>query len=462
MSLLLEALKKAEKAKEEAQRRAKGEPAVASAPLQLQEDAPRAEPRADAKTVLTRAELPDISAPLEILSDDFGSRGRSGAAEAKGPFAGARAAQVRPQASAGEPGDAPAREAAQQTERSAARKVFEAKFKEPDPRLAFFVTLGALGVFALGIVGYFWYQLRPPASLVNLRPAQTAPRDPIASAPVVAIPPTPAASAALPSSSTIPGLPATSPAAATVRPPSSATPAIPRTAPPPRFADPAPLAAASERPQPSLRASASAAARDPQPAPGRPAPQVHPKVQAAYAAYVAGDIDTARADYMDALREDPASRDALLGLAAVDVRSGRFEAAEATYLKLLRADPRDPHAQAAIIALRGARQDPLVTESRLKNLLAADPGAHVLNFALGNQLAQQGRWSEAQQEYFKAFASEPDNADFAYNLAVSLDHLRQPKLALEYYQRALALLAKRGASFDAAAARERVAQLGGK
>ena len=49
---------------------------------------------------------------------------------------------------------------------------------------------------------------------------------------------------------------------------------------------------------------------------------------------------------------------------------------------------------------------------------------------LGNQLAQQGRWSEAQQEYFKAFASEPDNADFAYNLAVSLDHLRQPKLAL--------------------------------
>src|SRR3954462_1426932 len=193
MSLLLEALKKAEKAKEEAQRRAKGEPAVASAPLQLQEDAARAEPRADGKPVLTRAELPDISAPLEILTDDFGSRGRGGAAEAKGPFAGARAAQVRPQASAGEPGDAPARDA-QQTERSAARKVFEAKFKEPDPRLAFFVTLGTLGVFALGIVGYFWYQLRPPASLVPLGPAKTAPGPPIPSAPVVAFPPPPAAS----------------------------------------------------------------------------------------------------------------------------------------------------------------------------------------------------------------------------------------------------------------------------
>ena len=31
-------------------------------------------------------------------------------------------------------------------------------------------------------------------------------------------------------------------------------------------------------------------------------------------------------------------------------------------------------------------------------MLAADPEANVLNFTLGNQLAQQGRWAEAQQE----------------------------------------------------------------
>ena len=97
--------------------------------------------------------------------------------------------------------------------------------------------------------------------------------------------------------------------------------------------------------------------------------------------------------------------------------------------------------------------------NRVKSLLAADPSSHVLNFTLGNQLAQQGRWAEAQQEYFKAFAAEPDNADFAYNLAVSLDHLRQPRLALEYYRHALALAKTRGASFDAAAAQARVAQL---
>jgi tetratricopeptide (TPR) repeat protein len=83
----------------------------------------------------------------------------------------------------------------------------------------------------------------------------------------------------------------------------------------------------------------------------------------------------------------------------------------------------------------------------------------VLNFALGNQLAQQRRWAEAQQEYFKAYSAEPDNADFAYNVAVSLDHLRQTRQALDYYQRAIALAEKRGASFDLGAARSRAAQL---
>src|SRR5882672_2864675 len=108
-----------------------------------------------------------------------------------------------------------------------------------------------------------------------------------------------------------------------------------------------------------------------------------------------------------------------------------------------------------LIALRGGRMDPIAAESRLKTMLAAEPSAHALNFALGSQLAQQGRWAEAQAEFFKAFTAEPDNADFAYNLAVSLDHLRQGKLALEYYQRALALAEKRGASFELAAARSR-------
>ena len=92
-------------------------------------------------------------------------------------------------------------------------------------------------------------------------------------------------------------------------------------------------------------------------------------------------------------------------------------------------------------------------------MIANQPEAAHLHFSLGNQYAQQSRWTEAQGAYFKAYSVDPENADYAFNLAVSLDHLRQRKLALEFYQRALALVDKRAASFPPAQARLRVQEL---
>lgn len=432
MSLLLEALKKAERAKEEAQRRAQGEsPQAAVAPPAEPQPQPPQPEAADATAVRTREHLPDISQPLEILGEE---------PKPKRAEPALALAEEKPRA---EPRAQPRPESASQFqagERAAARKVFEAKFREPNPRLPFFIALGALGVFALGTVVYFWIQLRPPAPLVNANPPRPAGEAQVAATPAVA--PRPAAAPA--AQPVIPGLP-------------SAAPAVPASP-----VKPAPQVAETPvlKPQPRVVGPAAPMPTESEISRSRPAPQVHPSVGAAYAAYLAGDLATARNEYQQALREEPANRDALLGLAALDVRAGRFELAEAAYLRLLQADPRDAHAQAALIALRAGRVDPVAAESRVKSMLADNPGAHVLNFTLGNQLAQQGRWAEAQQEYFRAFAAEPDNPDFAYNLAVSLDHLRRPKLALEYYRRALALARARGASFDAAAAEARAAQLG--
>jgi tetratricopeptide (TPR) repeat protein len=447
MSLLLEALKKAEKAKEEAQRKTRGDapaPAPVAAPTELRiegDPAPAPAPVA-AEPVLTRDQLPDIRQPLEI--------------EQEAP----QAAPARPAPEKPRPQPRAEPQAAErETQRTAARKVFEAKFKEPNPRLPFFITMGALGVFAVGTVIYFWIQLRPAPALVNTNPQRRADEVQVAAADIRPTTPAPAAAAAQSSPSAIPGLPASAPApkpAPVAKPAPQATPVTQPQA--PQAAQP--IARAPERPvlKPVPRPPTAPQAL-PEVTAARGGPQVHPKVSAAYAAYTAGDLASARSDYEQALRDEPANRDALLGLAAVDVRSGRYEAAEATYLRLLLADPRDAHAQAALIALRGGRGDPVAAESRVKSMLADNPGAHVLNFTLGNQLAQQGRWAEAQAEYFKAFSAEPENADFAYNLAVALDHLRQPKVALEYYRRALALAKARGAGFDLAAAQARAAQL---
>ena len=191
----------------------------------------------------------------------------------------------------------------------------------------------------------------------------------------------------------------------------------------------------------------------------RNGPQIHPQVASGYLAYQAGDLPKARAEYQQVLREEPANRDALLGLAAVEMRGQRYDLSDSLYQRVLQINPRDAHAQAGMVALRGQQLDPVQVESRVKSLIAADRNSSVLQFTLGNQYAQQGRWAEAQQAYFKAFATDPDNADFAFNLAVSLDQLHQQTLALEYYRKALVLAEKRSASFPPESARTRVQQL---
>ncbi len=442
MSLLLEALKKAEKAKEEAQKRARGDSGGAPGELRLEGEVA---PAADNTRVVTRPELPDISQPLEIISDDLAAREPATPGEKASPEHSAAPQSAPPPRPQAPPREADPRSA----DRAAARKVFEAKFREPNPRMPFYIAMGVLGVFAVGTVGYFWYQLRTPYALVNANPPRPAAEAVVAAAETTA-PIKPAGAPA--GQGPIPGLPGSAalPSATPARAPAAAS------SPTEALAVPKPAA------RPLLSAPSARLIPDsPTVAPERrAAPQVHPKVESGYAAYLAGDLATARADYQEVLREEPANRDALLGLAAIDVRTGRYEPAEAIYLRLLQSDPRDAHAHAALIELRAGRMNPLAAESRVKSLLANDPSADVLYFTLGNQLALQGRWAEAQQHYFKAFAADPDNADFAYNLAVSLDHLRQSGLALEYYRRALALAEKRGASFELAAARSRAQQLG--
>jgi len=186
--------------------------------------------------------------------------------------------------------------------------------------------------------------------------------------------------------------------------------------------------------------------------------QSDPILESAYQAFNAGDLARARENYQQVLRTNPDSRDALLGLAAVATQAKRYDAAESFYTRLLELDPRDAYAQAGLIGLRG-QVDPLAAESRLKNMIAAQPDASFLHFTLGNQYAAQGRWAEAQQAYFQAYTSDPEHPDFAYNLAISLDRMHQTKPALEYYRRALALAQGRPVSFDRAQVSNRVSQL---
>jgi tetratricopeptide (TPR) repeat protein len=156
----------------------------------------------------------------------------------------------------------------------------------------------------------------------------------------------------------------------------------------------------------------------------------------AHTAYQAGQLDEAQRLYAEAAAENR-STDALLGLAAIAIAQNREQDAVQHYREIIEREPRNATAQAALLDLTGST-DSLASESRLKTLIDRDPNPHLYQ-TLGNLYAEQQRWPEAQTAYFEAFRGAPDNADYAFNLAVSLDMLQQRAAALTYYEKALAL-----------------------
>ena len=180
-------------------------------------------------------------------------------------------------------------------------------------------------------------------------------------------------------------------------------------------------------------------------------------LERAYEAFRTGDLESAAEAYRAVARREPGNRDALLGLAAVATRAGRRGEAAGHYARVLASHPADAVARAALIAIE--EPDPVRGESRLKALLWSEPEAAHLHFDLGNAYAAQSRWPEAQQSYFDAYRFDRGNADYAHNLAVSLDHLSRHESALDFYREALALARSRPASFATAAVLARIRAL---
>ncbi|MEM7564868.1 MAG: tetratricopeptide repeat protein [Pseudomonadota bacterium] len=155
----------------------------------------------------------------------------------------------------------------------------------------------------------------------------------------------------------------------------------------------------------------------------------------AYAAYQSGNDAEALAKYNEVLELDPGNRNALLARAAINVQNNNSSAAIEDYQALLLANPQDSLAMTSLITV--ANYSPEETESQLKLMIRDEPQSPYLNFALANSYGAQGRWQEAQGYYFTALENNPDDPNYAYNLAVSLEHIAKPKVAMSYYQRAL-------------------------
>ncbi len=182
------------------------------------------------------------------------------------------------------------------------------------------------------------------------------------------------------------------------------------------------------------------------------------QIDIAYQSFMRNDFVSARQEYQKVLQSDATNRDALLGLAAIAVKNYNSEEAGGYYKRLLALDPKDAMAQAGMIGLTGG-VNPIESESRIKSFLSQQPNADYLHFALGNIYLIQSRWPEAQQAFFHAYQLNPANPDYAFNLAVSLDHLNQYRLASDFYRKALDLSFGRPANFDRESLEDRLQTL---
>ena len=401
MSLLMDALKRAETSKQEAARAAAGHeaPPMAVGDMSL-------EPLVASSTGGTT--LPELAAHIEALDADL-----------------AATPPLRRPPPAPQPRTAPSAPEIEDINLAAARNAFAAKQQEPPSRRPMWLALGTLGVAMVGIGAYVLYQTQSlgSGSLTSPAggPATVAQRHVPPVAPLPALPLNPPAAPS--------NLAQISPSTAAA-PPTASRPALSS-----RAESAATLAPGEGRSAaPAIRLTRS-----------RPEPDAN--VEAGYASLQGNQFDTARRDYERALKADPNNVDALLALAAIAQRQGRSADADGYRQRAVDADPRDPAAQAASLG-SSAGGDPLANESRLKTLLASQPESGPLNFALGNLYSRQNRWSEAQQVYFNAVAADADNPDYLFNLAVSLDHLRQPKLAAQHYRLALDAAQRRPVAFD--------------
>lgn len=325
-----------------------------------------------------------------------------------------------------------------------------------------YVLGGAAVLFMLLYGAYVYLQIAHPTLLQRTPPRAQAPATPPGG--TVNATAMPRVDATVPPSTELPaskslmaeraGMPATSATADASREtagnvPPRITPAGTLRAPAPALASPVPQATAKTL-LPQARVAVSRGDNN--------VARVNPLVGAAYTALETGQWDHAQQLYERVLRAEPANIDARLGLAALAQRDNRSDDAQRHFAAILEVDPRNAHAQAGLIGLMGGA-DPQAAESRLKQLLAREPSPQ-LYFSLGNLYAEQGRWPQAQQAYFQAHHLEGHNPEYAYNLAVGLEHLGQQKLALNFYRKAVQLAANRGgANFDAARTQQRIAKL---
>jgi tetratricopeptide (TPR) repeat protein len=461
MSLLIDALKRAERAKN-------GQPEPALATQSTTERAVESASGAQDWTVDGIGAEPMIGDAV-LESHDVSARAEPQFANPIAGIALREPAYVPPMPASKIFASAKAAEAKSATEREAAQTLFDAKRPTSRSRAGMFALFGIAALLLAGGGFYVWYSLAfPPTPAFSPLPSRVATTAPVPVSPVSAQPVVPPAASVVEAA----GMMSPTPPEPTAAISSVPTPRAEDARQKPKksrrnFAETTPPAdeqssdeVVQREIEQARRAQSTRRSKNVGNAVNVGKGQqtgFDADIALAYNSLLSGDRAEAKRLYTIAAERDPFNTDALLGLATIAGNQGDLNGAERYYRRALEVDPQNASALAGLASLRQLGGP---SESQLKFELARSPDSAPLRFALGNQMANEGRWDEAQQAYFDAVSLDTRNADYAYNLAVSLDQLNQAKQAAIYYRKALELSKVHGAKFRAADISARLAELG--
>jgi Flp pilus assembly protein TadD len=181
---------------------------------------------------------------------------------------------------------------------------------------------------------------------------------------------------------------------------------------------------------------------------------VDPEVMRGYKALQLNQFSQAREAYSLVLGRNPTQRDALLGIAYAHYALGDTTQAISTLRQLVNLYPRDSDAISALFLIAGG--DLQEQETRIKQMLERSERPAGLHYALGVIYFEQSRFGEAERAFDRAFSMDPEQPDYAYNLAITLDRLGRLREASRLYVAALNLANQTSSVFSRDIARNRL------
>lgn len=173
---------------------------------------------------------------------------------------------------------------------------------------------------------------------------------------------------------------------------------------------------------------------------------IDPNVLQGYQQLRQGHYTQAQASYAQALQRLPYQRDALLGMAYVQHAQRQTEQAISTLRQLLELYPEDSQGISALYLMSGG--DPVAEETRFKQLIELSAQPAPLLYAIGVLYFEQSRFGEAERAFARACAINPQNADYAFNWALTLDRLNRDDESARQYSVALNLASQSNAAFN--------------